>query len=99
MISPFPSASEGAMPGARMLDRAEGARMLDRAEGVLVGLRRYPVAAAFDEIVSVSQRHVVPPLRVASALVELAEGRASSDPDAADVAIEQWGDLLGVTQR
>ena len=90
MISPFPSASEGAMPGARMLDRAEG---------ILVGLRRYPVATAFDEIVSVSQRHVVPPLRVASALVELAEGRESSDPDATEVAIEQWGDLLRVAQR
>jgi hypothetical protein len=33
-------------------------------------------------------------LRVARALVELAEGRQPSDLDAATAAREQWGDLL-----
>lgn len=48
--------------------------MLDRAEGILVGLRRCRVESAFDEIVGASQQHVAPALRVARALVELAEG-------------------------
>ncbi|HME74276.1 MAG TPA: ANTAR domain-containing protein [Mycobacterium sp.] len=71
-----------------------GTRVLDRAEGILVGLRRCRTESAFDEIVAASQQHVVPALRVARALVELAEGPEPSDPDAAAVARERWGDLL-----
>ncbi|MCW2653727.1 MAG: putative RNA-binding protein [Mycobacterium sp.] len=74
-----------------------GARMLDRAEGILVGLRRCRVESAFDEIVGASQQHVVPALRVARALVELAEGREPSDLDAAAVAREKWGHLLSAS--
>lgn len=71
-----------------------GARVLDRAEGVLVGLRRCRVESAFDEIIGASQQRVLPALRMARALVELAEGRRPSDLDAATAAREQWGDLL-----
>ena len=74
-----------------------GARMLDRAEGVLVALRRCRVESAFDEIVGVSKQRLVPALGVARALVELAEGRTASDPVAAAVAREQWGDLLSTS--
>jgi len=76
---------------------AAGVRALDRAEGILVGLRRCRVESAFDEIIGVSQQHVLPVLRVARALVELAEGRAPSDLDAAEVARRHWGDLLPAT--
>ena len=72
--------------------------MLDRAEGILVGLRRCTIDAAFGEIVGVSRRHTVPALRVAAALVELAEGRQPRDADAGDVAREEWSELFsGVT--
>lgn len=73
------------------------ARVLDRAEGILVGLRRCRVESAFDEIVGASHQHVVPALRVARALVELAEGREPSDLDASEVARQRWGELLSET--
>jgi len=75
-------------------ERAAGARILDRAEGVLIGLRRCRVEEAFDEIVTASREHLVPALRVAQALVELAEGREPADEDARAAARRQWGDLL-----
>jgi hypothetical protein len=71
------------------------ARMLDRAEGILVGLRRCTVEAAFDEIVSASRRNRVPALRMACALVALAENSAGRDNnDAIDVARREWGEFL-----
>ena len=73
--------------------------MLDRAEGVLVGLRRCTIDDAFDEIVSASRRHNVPALRVAQALVELAEGKQPHDADAADVASKEWSELLSEVTR
>jgi hypothetical protein len=73
-----------------------GTRALDRAEGVLVGLRRCRIKSAFDDIVDASQQYVIPALRMARALVELAEGREPSDLDAAAAARERWGDLLRV---
>jgi ANTAR domain len=73
---------------------SDGARMLDRAEGVLVGRRRCTIEAAFDEIVAVSQRHNVPALSVAQALVELAEGKQPGDSDAAAVARTEWSELF-----
>lgn len=78
-------------------ERAAGARILDRAEGVLIGLRRCRVEEAFDEIVSTSRQHLVPALRVARALVELAECREPADDDAGAAAREQWGHLLAAT--
>jgi hypothetical protein len=71
-----------------------GARMLDRAEGILVGLRRCTVDAAFGEIIGASRRHTVPALRVAQALVELAEGRPPRDDDAAWVVRTEWSTLF-----
>ena len=73
--------------------------MLDRAEGVLVGLRRCTIDAAFDEIVAASRRHNVPALRVAQALVELAEGKQPRDADAAGVARAEWSELLAEVTR
>ena len=49
------------------------ARMLDRAAGVLVALCHCTSDEAFDEILSASKRHRVPALRVACALVTLAQ--------------------------
>jgi hypothetical protein len=77
----------------------DGVRMLDRAEGILVGLRRCRVDTAFDEIVGASQRHGVPAMRVAQALVELAEGRAPHDTEAAAVARAEWAELLADVSR
>ena len=78
---------------------ADGVRMLDRAEGVLVALRRCSVDAAFDEIVGASQRRGVPAMRVAQALVELAEGKAPRDLDAAAAARAEWSGLLSEMMR
>jgi hypothetical protein len=77
----------------------KGARMLDRAVGVLVGLRRCTIDAAFEEIVAASQRHNVPALRVAEALVELAEGKDPHDADAAAVARTEWSGMLSEVTR
>lgn len=92
--------------GARVIevhpaaDRStDGARMLDRAEGVLVAVRRCTIDAAFEEIVGVSQRHNVPALRMAQALVELAQGNDPGDDEAAAVARAQWWDLLSAVTR
>lgn len=71
-----------------------GARVLDRAEGILVGLRRCTIDAAFGEIVGASRRHSVPALKVAQALVELAEGKQPRDADAACVARKEWFELF-----
>ena len=84
--------------GPRFQASTAGTRKLGRAEGVLVGLRGCRVESAFYEIIGVSQRHLVPALRVAEALVELAEGREPSDVDAAAAAREQWGDLLSASR-
>jgi ANTAR domain len=73
--------------------------MLDRAEGVLVALRRCTIDAAFDEIVGASQRHNVPALQVAQALVELAQGKEPGDGEAADVARMEWSGLLAEVTR
>ena len=58
-----------------------------------MALRRCSLAEAFDEIVDASKRHRVQPLRIARALVALAEGVAADD-DAAAVARYEWGSLL-----
>jgi len=78
------------------------ARMLDRAEGVLVALRRCTIDEAFDEIVRASKRHRVPALRIARALVTLAEDTAcDTDPSADAAARYEWACLLesSVTRR
>ena len=68
------------------------ARMLDRAEGVLIALRRCTTDAAFAEIVGASQRHRVPTLSIAAALVALAQD--SPFDDDATAARYEWGALL-----
>ena len=70
------------------------ARTLARAEGVLVALRRCTIVEAFHEIVDASHRHRVPPLRVARALVAVAEQDGNSDHSAVAVARYEWGSLL-----
>jgi hypothetical protein len=75
------------------------ARMLDRVEGVLIVPRRCTTDAAFGEIVRASKRHRVPTLRIAAALVALAQG-SPLDDDATDAARYEWGVLLEeVTHR
>ena len=67
--------------------------MLDRAEGVLIALRHCTADAAFSEIVRASKRHRVPPLRMAAALVALAQD-SPLHGDTADAARYEWGLLL-----
>ena len=69
------------------------ARMLDRAEGVLIALRRCTTDAAFAEIVRASNRHRIPTLRLAAALVAMVQG-ATLDDDAMAAARYEWGTLL-----
>ncbi|MDT5009549.1 MAG: hypothetical protein QOH57_1166 [Mycobacterium sp.] len=77
--------------------RASGARILDRAEGVLVGLRRCHVEEAFDEIVAISREQSVPAIRVALALIELAEGDEPADDEAGEIVRRRWGHLLAAS--
>jgi hypothetical protein len=75
----------------------EGRRVLDLAEGILIGLRRYSIAAAFEELVAVAHRHDLTMSAAASALVALATGdtaAAESRPGEAAVAELEWGSLL-----
>jgi hypothetical protein len=69
---------------------------IDRAAGVLVALRRCALSDAFDELLDASKRHRIPPLRVARALVALAEG-VVEDHDAAAAARYEWGTLMETT--
>lgn len=75
-----------------------GARMLDRAEGVLIALRRCRTDAAFDEIVGASKRHRVQTMRMAAALVALAED-SPLDDDATAAARYEWGALIEQVAR
>jgi hypothetical protein len=75
----------------------QGRRVLDLAEGILIGLRRYPTGAAFEELITVARRHDVSLSAVAAALVALATGDhtvAESDPAACEAALQQWRELL-----
>jgi AmiR/NasT family two-component response regulator len=74
------------------------ARTLDRAEGVLIVLRHCTTEAAFGEIVRASKRHRVPTLRMAAALVALAQD-APLNSDASAAARYEWGLLLEQAHR
>jgi hypothetical protein len=80
----------------RMADSTRtDARMLDRAEGVLVALRRCTIDEAFKEIVDASKRHRVPALRIARALVTLAEdSEPHNDNSATAAARYEWSSML-----
>ncbi|MBW0011696.1 ANTAR domain-containing protein [Mycobacterium sp.] len=71
-------------------------RILDTARGILIGLRRCPAHAAFDELHSAAQRHRVPVFAMAWALVHLAgEGeKTPSFVDAQSAARHEWGSLF-----
>ena len=72
-------------------------RGLDLAEGILIGWRRYPPTAAFEELVYVASQHALSVSSVASALVTLATGDAeAAEPmtAAALAARLQWSDQL-----
>ncbi|MQY27138.1 ANTAR domain-containing protein [Nocardia aurantia] len=74
---------------------SSNARMLDTAKGVLVALHRCSVSAAFDEILRVANRHSVPALALAGALVALADGTSTTTTDPAALAAHlEWGHLL-----
>lgn len=69
-------------------------RALDTAVGILVGWRRCSTHAAFRELISASDRHGIPIIALASALVSLAS--VSEDTDTADsparlAAEKEWG--------
>jgi hypothetical protein len=75
----------------------DGRRILDLAEGVLMGLRRYSSADAFEELVGVAGRHGLSVSVVAAALVSLAVGdtdTAELNPAAALAADLEWSRLL-----
>jgi hypothetical protein len=72
-------------------------RILDTARGILIGLRRCPSHAAFDELQSAALRHRVPVFAMAWALVHLA-GDGEKTPsfvDAQSAARHEWGSLFG----
>jgi hypothetical protein len=73
----------------------EGYGVQQCAEGVLVGLRRCTLNAASDEITRASGRHHLDSLRVAQALVRLAQDiDPEADSNATAVARFEWGALL-----
>jgi hypothetical protein len=67
---------------------------IEQAAGVVVALRQCTLAEAFDELLDASQRHRVPPLAVARALVALAEGIGHDDHTATAAARYEWGQLV-----
>ncbi|KAA1248344.1 ANTAR domain-containing protein [Mycobacterium simiae] len=72
-------------------------RILDTARGILIGLRRCPSEAAFDELFRAAQRHNVSVFAMAWALVHLAgnSGKATASfVDAQSAAREEWGQLF-----
>ena len=76
--------------------RRTGARMLDTAEGVLACLRRCRVDTAFLELMKTAERHGVSPVRLADALVAIAEDDLTDEVDSVgvEVARANWGHLL-----
>jgi hypothetical protein len=83
-------------PGQISRDSNAG-RILDTARGILIGVRRCPSEAAFDELLSAAQRHGVPVFAMAWALVRLAgNGRMPSHTfvDAHSAADYEWGQLF-----
>jgi hypothetical protein len=72
----------------------QGKRILDTARGILIGLRRCPSEAAFDELLDAAQRHGVPVFPMAWALVHLATGgekAAHAFSGAQSAAHHEWG--------
>ena len=71
---------------------------IDQAAGVMVALRRCTVDGAFDVLVDASNRHSVPTLRIARALVSLAEQSGDErDQRAIAAARYEWGSLMEPT--
>jgi hypothetical protein len=71
-------------------------RILDTAEGVLIALRRYDLTHAFIDLAETAQQYGLTPMRLADALVALAQSRHTEDCDqrAVDIARLRWGSLL-----
>ncbi len=71
-------------------------RIVDTARGILIGLRRCPSDAAFDELHTAALRHKVPVFAMAWALVHLAgDGeKTTSFTDAQSAARHEWGPLF-----
>ena len=81
----------------RRTPRRNGQRSLGAAEGVLVALRHCSLDDAFIDIVQTAKRHNVAPMRLADALVAIAENDVTRNIDDAVVAAvgRAWGALLG----
>lgn len=74
--------------------RRETTRVLDTAVGIVVAWRRCSTDAAFQELITVAERHGVGVFAMASALVSLASGGVSARTanSAARLAAErEWG--------
>lgn len=80
--------------------RRDGRRTLCAAEGVVAVLRHCSLDDAFREIVRTAQRHNVAPLRLAEALLSVAQcdTGAATDGEATGVVEQTWGDLLRTAQ-
>ncbi|WP_176561967.1 ANTAR domain-containing protein [Mycolicibacterium palauense] len=79
--------------------RPDARRTLCAAEGILVALRGCSLDEAFTDIVRTARDHNIAPLRLASALVFLAQrGGSPGTPDVPEavtnVARNAWGRLL-----
>ena len=83
-----------------VVDGPDAGRILDTARGILIGVRRCPSEAAFDELLSAATRHGVPVVALAWALLRLADDAddrgASSHAfaDAKSAAQHEWGRLF-----
>src|SRR5579875_2293558 len=71
-------------------------RILDTAEGVLVALRRYGLTHAFIDLAQTAEHYGLTPMRLADALVALAQNHHAEDCDqhALGIARLRWGALL-----
>ncbi len=75
-------------------------RRLGTAEGVLVALLGCSLEEAFLDIVQTAKQHNVAPLRLADALVALAQDDREVDVahETVELAQRVWGDLLSTTR-
>jgi len=81
---------------SRISPDPQGGRMLDTALGILIGLRRCPSDAAFEELIVAAQRHRVPVSAMAWGLVSLTCGSdvAETVDAGRSAARHEWGRLL-----
>jgi hypothetical protein len=80
-----------------VVDGPDAGRILDTARGIIIGIRRCPSEAAFDELLGAAQRHGVAVFAIAWALVRLAADSSTPSHDFVDAQLAaqyEWGHLF-----